>query len=74
MRSAIFFILVVVLGAALGLLIEKIAYAAVTGQLLLLFTRVYGPIGMHPLSFNITLSGVIGLIIAYFVVVKFVKK
>ncbi|MGB2579099.1 hypothetical protein AAIR98_001018 [Elusimicrobium simillimum] len=74
MRGVIFFVLVVVLGGVLGIVIEKVAEAILTGQGLLFFVRVYGGIGVHPLSLNITVSGLIGLIAAYFIVTKFVKK
>jgi len=74
MRTAVFFILVVVLGAAIGLGIEWLAQTFVTGWPLLFFTKVYSYVGAHPLSLNFTVSGVIGLLISYFIVSKFIKK
>lgn len=74
MRATIFFVLVVLLGAGLGYALEAVLKIIASGNLLAFFTHAHGPIGVHALSFNISVCGIIGLIISYFVVSKFVKK
>ena len=63
-------VLVLVFGAVLGMLIEKTAEIVLTGQSYQFFTKVYGGIGVHPISFNITVAGVIGLIASYLLIVR----
>ncbi|ACC98156.1 hypothetical protein Emin_0601 [Elusimicrobium minutum Pei191] len=74
MRAFVYFLLIVVLGAVFGVLIEKLAEAVLSGQGLLFFVKVYSGIGVHPISLNLTVSGVLGLVLSYFLITKFVKK
>ncbi len=72
MRGLIFCLLTLVLGGVLGLGLEKLA-SFLPGQLAGTLTRIYG-IGIHPLALHITLCGIIGLVMSYLIVSKFVKK
>lgn len=72
MRGLIFCLLTLVLGGVLGLGLEKLASffpAEMAGAL----TQVYG-VGIHPLALHITICGLIGLVIGYLIIVKFVRK
>ena len=72
MRGIVFALLTFILGGviALGLeyccnfLPDKIGWA---------FTRVYS-VGIHPLSANVSICGILGLILGYIIIAKFVKK
>ncbi|MCL2888047.1 MAG: hypothetical protein FWF35_01870 [Elusimicrobia bacterium] len=66
-------VLVLICGAIIGMVIEKAATLALTGQSFLFFTRVYGSVGVHPLSFNISVSGILGLIISYILILRLIK-
>ena len=72
MRGLIFYVLMLVLGAVLGLGLEKGATFLpldITNAL----THAY-TIGVHPLALRITLCGLVGLIAAYFILAKFLRK
>lgn len=72
MRGIVFALLTFILGGviALGLdyccnfLPDKIGWV---------FTRTY-TVGIHPLSASLSICGVLGLIIGYVIITKFVKK
>lgn len=72
MRGIIFAVLTLVVGALIGLCLEKLA-SFLPQQLDAALTRVYG-IGVHPLSLHVTLCGIIGLVLGYIIISKFVKK
>ena len=72
MRGIIFAVLTLVVGALIGIGLEKLA-SVLPQQLDAALTRVYG-IGVHPLSLHVTLCGIIGLVLGYIIISKFVKK
>lgn len=72
MRGIIFAVLTLVVGALIGIGLEKLA-SFLPQQLDAALTRVYG-IGVHPLSLHVTICGVIGLVLGYIIISKFVKK
>ena len=72
MRGIIFAVLTSVVGALIGIGLEKLA-SFLPQQMDAALTRVYG-IGVHPLSLHVTLCGIIGLVLGYIIISKFVKK
>lgn len=72
MRGIVFAVLTLVVGALIGLGLEKLA-AMIGGQVGAALTRVYG-VGIHPVSFSVTICGIIGLILGYLIIEKFVRK
>ena len=72
MRGIVFAVLTLVVGALIALGLEKLA-SFVPQQIDAALTRVYG-IGVHPLSLHVTVCGVIGLVLGYIIISKFVKK
>lgn len=72
MRGLIFCVLTFVLGGVLGLGLEKLA-SLLPAEMAGALTRVYG-LGIHPLSLHITVCGLIGLVLGYLIVSKFVRK
>ena len=72
MRGIIFALLTLVLGALIGLGLEKLA-SFLPQQLDAALTRVYG-LGIHPLSLHISICGAIGLVLGYLIISKFVRK
>ncbi|MDR0292451.1 MAG: hypothetical protein LBI01_06860 [Elusimicrobium sp.] len=72
MRTLGIAVFILVFGAVIGMVIEKAAALALTGQSYLFFTRVFGGVGVHPLSVNITFSGALGLLISYLLVMRLV--
>lgn len=72
MRGLIFAVLTLVLGGVLGIGLEKLA-ALLPAQMAGALTRVYG-VGIHPLALHITVCGLIGLLLGYLIVSRFVKK
>lgn len=72
MRGIIFALLTFVLGGLIGLGLEKLAYM-MGGEIGGALTRVYG-IGIHPISLHITVCGIVGLVLGYLIISKFVKK
>lgn len=72
MRGIIFAVLTLVVGALIGLGLEKLA-AFLPQQMDAALTRVYG-LGIHPLSLHVSICGIIGLVLGYIIISKFVKK
>ena len=72
MRGIIFAVLTLVLGGVLGLGLEKLA-SFLPVEMANAQTRTY-MLGIHPLALRVTICGVIGLILGYLIVAKFVKK
>jgi len=72
MRGIIFAVLTLVLGALIGLGLEKVA-SFLPQQMDAALTRVYG-LGIHPLSLHVSICGIIGLVLGYIIISKFVKK
>lgn len=72
MRGIVFAVLTLVVGALIALGLEKLA-SFLPQQMDAALTRVYG-IGVHPLSLHVTVCGVIGLVLGYIIISKFVKK
>lgn len=72
MRGIVFIVLTLILAGVLALGLEWLA-GFLPGQLSAAMLRVYG-IGVHPLALDINLCGLLGLILSYLIIVKFVKK
>ena len=72
MRGIVFALLTFIVGGLIGLGLEKLA-AMIGGQVGAALTRVY-PLGIHPISLYVTICGVIGLILGYLIIEKFVRK
>ncbi|MDD7579088.1 MAG: hypothetical protein PUK24_06060 [Elusimicrobia bacterium] len=72
MRGIIFAVLTLVVGALIGIGLEKLA-SFLPQQMDAALTRVYG-LGVHPLSLHVTICGIIGLVLGYIIISKFVKK
>lgn len=72
MRGLLFCVLTLVLGGVIGLGLEKLA-SLLPAEMAGALTRVYG-IGIHPLALHITICGLIGLVLGYLIISKFVRK
>ncbi len=72
MRGIVFALLTFVVGGLIGLGLEKLA-AMLGGQVGAALNRVYS-LGIHPVSVSVTICGVVGLILGYLIIAKFVKK
>ena len=72
MRGIIFAVLTLLLGAFIGLGLDKLA-SFLPAQLDQALSRVYA-VGVHPLSLHISICGVLGLVFGYIIISKFVKK
>ena len=72
MKGIIFAALTLVVGGVLALGFEWVA-GLLPGQVSSAFLRLYG-IGIHPLSVDLNLCGLLGLICGYLIISKFVKK
>lgn len=72
MKGIIFALLTLVVGALIGLGLEKLA-SFLPQQLDAALTRVYG-LGIHPLSLHVSICGIIGLVLGYLLISKFVRK
>lgn len=72
MRGLVFVLLTIILGGVLGLGLEYCA-GFLPDKIAWALTRVYA-IGIHPLSASVSICGVLGLILGYLIIVKFVKK
>lgn len=72
MRGIIFGLLTFIVGGLIGLGLEKLA-VLIGGQVGGALTRVYN-VGIHPLSVSVTICGIIGLILGYLIIEKFVRK
>lgn len=72
MRGLIFALLTLILGGVIGIGLEKLA-SFLPDQMEYALVRVYH-FGIHPIGFNVTICGILGLIFGYLIIVKFVKK
>ena len=72
MRGIVFAVLTLIVGALIGLGLEKLA-SMIGGQVGGALNHVYS-VGIHPVSISVTICGVIGLILGYLIITKFVKK
>ena len=72
MRGIVFALLTFIVGGLIGLGLEKLA-AMLGGQMGSALTHIY-TVGIHPISLNITICGVIGLVLGYLIIEKFVRK
>ena len=72
MRGLVFAVLTFVVGGLIGLGLEKLA-SFLPSQMAGALTRVYG-VGIHPVAINVTICGIIGLVLGYLIIAKFVKK
>jgi len=72
MRGIVFALLTFIVGGLIGLGLEKLA-AMLGGQVGAALTRVYS-VGIHPVSLSVTICGIVGLILGYVIIAKFVKK
>ena len=72
MRGIVFAVLTFILGGVIALGLEWLA-GFLPGQLSAAMLRLYG-IGIHPLSLDINLCGLVGLVCGYLIIAKFVKK
>lgn len=72
MRGIVFALLTFIVGGLIGLGLEKLANL-IGGQVGAALTRVYS-VGIHPLSFSVTICGIVGLILGYLIIEKFVRK
>ena len=72
MRGLVFTALTLVVGGVIALGLEWLV-GFLPGQISAAFLRLYG-IGIHPISVDFNLCGLLGLIAGYLIISKFVKK
>ena len=72
-RSVLFVVIFFVLAALIGYGIEKLVVAVLPSDLAGGLVRVFD-IGVHALSFNVNICGILGLIASYFIVSYIMKK
>ena len=72
MKGIIFAVLTFVVGGLIGLGLEKVA-SLLPSQMAGALTHAYS-VGIHPLAISVSLCGVIGLVLGYLIIAKFVKK
>lgn len=72
MRGIVFAVLTLVVGGLIALGLEWLA-AFLPAQMSGALCRVY-PLGIHPLSVHISICGIVGLILGYLIISKFVRK
>ena len=72
MRGIVFALLTFIVGGLIGLGLEKLA-AMIGGQVGSALTCVY-TVGIHPISLSMSICGIIGLILGYLIIEKFVRK
>lgn len=72
MRGIVFAVITLLVSCLIAYGLEWAA-GILPGQLQATLLRVYA-VGIHPLSLHINVCGIIGLILGYLVVVKFVRK
>ena len=72
MRGIVFAVLTLIVGGLIGLGLEKLANM-LGGQIGAALTRVYS-VGIHPVAISVTICGIIGLILGYLIIEKFVRK
>ena len=72
-RSVIFVVIFFILAGLIGWGFEKLFVAVLPSDLAGSLVRVWD-IGVHALSFNINICGILGLIISYLIVSYLIKK
>ena len=72
MRGIIFAVLTLIVGGLIALGLEWLA-AFLPGQMSAALLKVYS-VGIHPLSVHINICGILGVILGYIIISKFVKK
>ena len=72
MRGIVFALLTFIVGGLIGVGLEKLS-AMVGGQVGRALTHVYS-VGIHPLAVSASICGIIGLILGYLIIEKFVRK
>ena len=72
MRGIVFAVLTLIVGGLIALGLEWLA-ALLPTQMANALLRVYA-VGIHPLSVHINICGIIGVILGYIIISKFVKK
>ena len=72
-RSVLFVVIFFVLAALIGYGFEKLIVAVLPSDFAGSLVRVFD-IGVHALSFNLNVCGIIGLVISYFIVSYIMKK
>lgn len=72
MRGIVFALLTFIVGGLIGLGLEKLA-AMIGGQVGGALTRIYS-VGIHPLAISVSICGIVGLILGYLIIEKFVRK
>ena len=72
-RSFIFGIIFFILSALIGYGLEKLMVRLLPSDLAGTLVRVFD-VGVHALSFNVNICGIIGLVISYFIVSYLLKK
>ena len=72
MRGIVFAVITLIVACLIAYGLEWVA-ALLAGSLQATLVRVYA-VGIHPLSLHINICGILGLILGYLIVVKFVRK
>ena len=72
MRGIVFAVITLIVACLIAYGLEWVANL-LPGQLNTTLVRVYA-VGIHPLSLHVNICGILGLILGYLVVVKFVRK
>ena len=72
MRGIVFAVITLLVACLIAYGLEWLA-ALLPGSLQATLVRVYA-VGIHPLSLHINICGILGLILGYLIVVKFVRK
>ena len=72
MRGIVFAVIALIVACLIAYGLEWVA-GLLPGSLHTTLVRTYG-IGIHPLSLHVNICGIIGLILGYLLVVKFVRK
>lgn len=72
MRGIVFVLLTLLVGGLLALGFEWLA-GFLPSQMANAMTHVYA-VGIHPLGIHINICGIIGVILGYLIIAKFVKK
>ena len=72
MRGIVFALLTFILGGVIALGLEYCCNF-LPDKISWVFTRTY-TVGIHPISATLSICGLLGLIIGYIIIAKFVKK
>ena len=72
MKGIIFLVLTLIVGGVIALGLEWLA-GFLPGELSRMFIQPYG-VGIHPLSLDLNLCGLVGVVCGYLIISKFVKK